>query len=337
MTALDKYQRLESTGLWRASPEAQRRDVIVSLGNATLVLTDRNETALAHWSLAALRRVNPRRLPALYSPDPDGIETLEIEDDLMIRSIEKVIGVIARDRPHPGRLRLAGVLIVGALVLATLVFWLPRELARHATSVVPDVTRTQIGDQLLVSIQRLSGRPCRSAPGLRALNALRRRVAPGMRRLVVLRSGVAGTWHLPGGIILLSRSLVEDHETPEATAGYVAAERLRFEGRDPLERLLRTAGPVTTVRLLTSGRISDEALATYAEHLLTAPPDPLDHEAVIAGFAEIGISTVPYAYALDISGEMTLPLIEADALRATPHEPVLSDEDWGALQDICSS
>jgi len=52
MTALSKYDRLEATGLWRADPEAQRREVIVSIGNATLVIADIND-----------RHLPPRRRP----------------------------------------------------------------------------------------------------------------------------------------------------------------------------------------------------------------------------------------------------------------------------------
>ena len=65
MTALSDYQRLEAPGVWRPSPDAQRRDVIVSLGDATLVLSDQKDAALAHWSLAAVERRNPGRMPAL--------------------------------------------------------------------------------------------------------------------------------------------------------------------------------------------------------------------------------------------------------------------------------
>ena len=56
MTALTRYQRIEATGLWRARPEDQRREVVVSLGEATLVITDLNDRALTHWSLAAVLR-----------------------------------------------------------------------------------------------------------------------------------------------------------------------------------------------------------------------------------------------------------------------------------------
>jgi hypothetical protein len=68
MTALSEYQRLEAPGVWRPTPDAQRRDVIVALGEATLVLTDQKDTALAHWSLAAVERRNPGGCPRSSPP-----------------------------------------------------------------------------------------------------------------------------------------------------------------------------------------------------------------------------------------------------------------------------
>ncbi len=65
MTVLAKYQRLEAQGIWRAEPEAQRRDVIVSIGKATITISAANGTALTHWSLPAMHRLNPNELPAV--------------------------------------------------------------------------------------------------------------------------------------------------------------------------------------------------------------------------------------------------------------------------------
>ncbi len=96
MTALNQYQRLEAAGIWRETPQAQARDVIVSFGDATLVLTDpRSEVPLAHWSLPAVMRLNPGKNPARYAPGGvDADEELEIEDDLMIAAIAKLHRVI---------------------------------------------------------------------------------------------------------------------------------------------------------------------------------------------------------------------------------------------------
>ena len=92
MTALHEYQRLEARGLWRESAEAQRREVVVSLGDATLILTDASDRPLAHWSLAAVERLNPGETPALYSPDGLEDEVLELPEDEteMVSAIERV-------------------------------------------------------------------------------------------------------------------------------------------------------------------------------------------------------------------------------------------------------
>ena len=84
MTALQKYARLEAVGVWRESDQGQRRDVIVSIGDATLVITDSQEKALAHWSLAAITRVNPGLVPALYHPEGDKTESLELPKDPLV-------------------------------------------------------------------------------------------------------------------------------------------------------------------------------------------------------------------------------------------------------------
>ena len=54
MTALKTYERLECTGLWRLDRETQRREVVVSFGQASLVLNNIQNKPLTHWSLAAI-------------------------------------------------------------------------------------------------------------------------------------------------------------------------------------------------------------------------------------------------------------------------------------------
>lgn len=335
MTALKQYSRLEATGLWRATPEDQRREVIVSVGEATLTICDLNDRALAHWSLAAIDRLNPGALPALYCPDGDPGETLELaagETD-MIRAIEKLRQAIDRARPHPGRLRLVSVLASIAVVLAVLGLWLPGALLRHTVAVLPEITRQEIGGNLLGRIERLTGAAC-SAPDTAAARArLARRT--GMRELAVLGSGLSGALLLPGGIVLLDSALIEEYEDPAVAAGFIIAERARAARRDPLAALLADTGPLASFRLLTTGRLTPEILDRYAERVLTAPRPELPDDAALAAFAQAGIPSAPYAYALDGSGETVLALIEADPMTGTSPEPLLPDRDWVRLQNIC--
>ncbi|MGG7643755.1 hypothetical protein ACQ5SP_02960 [Rhodovulum sp. YNF3179] len=336
MTALSEYERLESGGLWRAGPEAQRREVLVSFGDASLVIADpRTEMAIAHWSLPAVDRRNPGAEPAVYSPDPEGGETLEIDDTTMIEAIEKVRAAIARRRPQPGRLRLATLGLVVATLVALAVFWLPGALVNHATRVVPEAKRAQIGRALLADITALAGPPCRTPLGRAALVRIETRLLPGRGRLLVLDGGVRGSAHLPGGIVLLSAALVEDHEGPEVAAAHVVLERLRAETRDPLARLLDHAGALATFRLLTTGTIPAAALESYAGDLLVAPPVAVPETAFLAALDAAGLPSTPYAYARDATGETTLSLIEADPYRGRTPPRLLSDGAWVSLQGIC--
>ena len=332
MTALTEYQRLEAPGLWRSAPGAQRRDVIVSVGEASLVITDMADRALAHWSLPAVQRMNPDSLPALYAPGDDATEDLEIEDPTMIGAIEKVRAVVARRRPQPGRLRQS--LLIGLLLAFALgaVVWLPGALVRHTASVVPNSQRELIGTALLARIQQATGAPCDAPQGTRALAHLRERLlGPEIRRLVVAPHSVHQTAHLPGGIILLNRRLLVGFDTPEVAAGYILAEAERAAAEDPLLRLLREAGPVTAFRLLTTGEVSAPTLAAHADRLLAADPAPVPPEALLARFAERRVAVGPYALARDLAGDNVEALLASDM----SGEPVLSDGEWIALQGIC--
>lgn len=339
MTAIKEFQRLEATGLWRAQADSQRREVIVSLGDATLVMTTTANQALAHWSLAAIERANPGALPAIFHPHGDPGETLELPPDSaeMVEAIEKLHRVVERRRPRQGRLRLVLMAASLLLVVAALTYWLPDAAKRHTLTVVPEVKRNEIGAHLLTRIERVSGPPCAAEDGQAALRRMARRLLGPVRMddLIVLRGGVRQTAHLPNGQILLNRSLVEDPEEPEITAGYILAEDTRREITDPLAALLDHAGLVASLRLLTTGKLSDAALDDYARHILTLQPARIDADHLLRAFDRLQISSRPYAFAVDPSGETTLELIEANPHGAGSASPVVSDGDWLRLQAIC--
>lgn len=336
MTALREYTKLEAPAIWRPAPGVQRRDVVVSLGEATLTLIDHRDTPLAHWSLPAIHRLNPGAMPARFAPAPESPDELEIADPAMVAALVRVQAAVLRARPRPGRLRLWLAGAVAALVGVGAVFWLPGAMVRHAAAVLPETARARIGQDLLANIGRLAGRPCGSEPGILALDRLSARVLsvpPG--QVVVLPSGVTPSGHLPGGIVLLDRALVELAEGPEVAAGAMLAEALRAERADPVIRLLEEAGIGATFRLLTTGAIPRPVLDAHAERLLGRAPVPLPEADLLARFEAARVPSAPYAYALDVTGETVLGLIEADPMRGLPGEALLADGDWLALQGIC--
>ena len=335
MVALKKYARLEGSALWRASPEDQRREVIVSIGDATLMISDMRDQAITHWSLAAVERANPGKRPAIYHPDGDPGETLELAEDeaQMINAIEKLRRAVERSRPRPGRLRGAGLLTSIAAVAALGVFWLPGALINHTVSVVPDVKRSEIGAELLTRIERITGPACSDGAGSGALRQLRARLGTGP--LQIIPGTIATSLHLPGGYILLDRALVEDYEEPDVAAGYVLAEATLARATDPLHLMLETLGVRASFQLVTTGALKGDTLDTYAEHLLTTPRATPDTDALLQAFDDRSLRSTAYAYARDVTGESVLPLIEGDPMAGQEPVPLLSDADWLRLQSIC--
>ncbi|MEP2139326.1 MAG: hypothetical protein ABJI41_07435, partial [Erythrobacter sp.] len=131
MTVLEKYQRLEAEAIWRPETDAQRRDVVISIGKATLTIGDANGTALTHWSLPAIVRLNPGEVPALYAPGTDAPETIELNDPEMIGAIEQVLRAVRGNGKTPSRLRSALSGLVALAAVGALVFWGPGAITRY--------------------------------------------------------------------------------------------------------------------------------------------------------------------------------------------------------------
>ena len=221
MTALEQYSRLEATGLWREAPDAQRRDVLVSLGDATLMISTLSEVALAHWSLPAVARLNPGRRPALYSPRRghrgaagnrrsrhDHGDRNRARRDRPQTAPSGAVAVLDRGgarRRHAGA---GGLLVAGRADAGRPSPFCPRPAAQRSA---PASCRRS-GDW--------PDRSCTNPRGSTALNRLARRTfGEGAPRVALLPSSVPETLALPGGILVANAGLVEDHETPEVLAG----------------------------------------------------------------------------------------------------------------------
>jgi len=200
---------------------------------------------------------------------------------------------------------------------------------------LPAVTRAEIGVQIAKLMTPYTGAQCFSPIANPAQMALQSRILDSNETIRVMPQGVQNVAALPGGIFLIDRRLVEDFEDPDVVAGFLLAEKTRVSMIDPMQDVLSSAGILATFRLLTTGEIDDDALADYARERLSHAPDAPEADAVINAFLQRKISLLPYAEALDITGETTLPLIEADALRTDMPRPSLSDTAWVSLQGIC--
>ncbi len=336
MTALRKYQRLECGGLWRETPQDQRREVLVRFGDATLVLSDpKSGTAISHWSLPAIERLNKGEDPPIFAPGPEASESLELTDPDMIAALGAVRHAVQAATAKPGRLR--GVLLVGAAVAVVLVavIWLPGALVRHTASVVPLAQRADIGQRALDDLTRVTGAACNNQLGLQALAALSERVFGPVDTpiLYVLPEGVEEPLHLPGDVIVLPRRLIEQSNGPEAAAGAALVERLRSRTNDPLVPLLDYAGLKATVQLLTTAEFPETALTGYGETLLRAAPVALAETSLLSAFEAAQVPATPYA--LTVTPQANAGLATNDPYKGLAPSPLIPDESWVALQGIC--
>ncbi len=339
MTALTQFQRLEATGVWRPNSSERLRDVIVSFGDATLILRDpRSEEPLTHWSLPAVTRLNPGQMPAIFAPgDAEQDEVVEIDDTLMIQAIERVHSAIAASRPRPGRLR--GALIwtsIGAAVIAG-VIWLPDAVIAHAARIAPPAQRTAVGLSILADMRQATGAPCDRASGAAVLDRLSARLLGPDGRIVVLPATMRGARPLPGRIVVIGDDMIAGEPGPQVAAGHVLAADLAAAGADPLLQVLQKAGLAAAVSMLTSGELDARAIAGQGTALLLRPAPRPDDNALLDRMREAGVPSAPYARSLDPSGETVLALIEADPFRAVdPPEPLMSEGEWVQLQQVCS-
>lgn len=334
MTALDAYLRLESTGLWRPSPEAQRRDVYVFLGDASLVITDKAEQPLSHWSLPALDRLNPGAQPALFMPGADASETLEIEDPEMIAAIEKVQKAIEASAPKPGRLRLWSGLAIATALLAGAIWWLPGALVTHADRVVPPSKRFEIGQALQAQVLALTGQACGPAQGSAELRVIARHLGGATApQLYVVPELGRPSLALPGGIILLDRTTLEEPDSASVLAGHVLAAQVAAAANPPLRSLLEQTSLRTSLSLLTTGTVDVAALRAYAPELLRSPETVPSSAALLPAFTAARVASTPYAEARGLPPSD--PLIAQDPFVAGTAPELLPDNSWVALQSLC--
>ena len=325
MTALDRYVRLEATGLWSESREAGPREVIVSFGNATLMLKDLADAPLGHWALAGVTVLGRDGDGTTYAMSADGGETLEIRDPEMIAAIATVTragaGPGSAPRRRRRRLPLTPLLVVAAL--AAIAWAAPRTLHPDPALLVPPDRAAEIGDRMLITLVERHGAPCDDAAGNAALARLAQRLAPeAPPRIRVLPLGDTPAAALPGGTVLLDASLAA--APAEVLAGWAALAL----GRDPAASLLAAAGPVADLRYLATGRFDEPALARATAAAL-APPQAPEVAAALARLAAARLDPAPFAAALAAAG---LP----PGAPAVAEPAPIAERDRVALRAICA-
>ncbi|MEM7242940.1 MAG: hypothetical protein AAF429_12210 [Pseudomonadota bacterium] len=332
MNPIKDFDRLESLGLWRAADARQRVEVVVSFGKETLVLSDINNNPLTHWSLATIQHLGTSEDGSIFSADAEGTETLEIEDPTMIAAISKVRNIISAARPHPGRLRfllrVAAILFFVGLIL----FWLPVQIKSYAARVVPPAKASDISEEVLAAMERITGPACHSQAGRQSLNRLKVRVLPGNTiSLHVLQLGQKPSTRLPNGDIVLNEAMLLDADTPDIAAGYVIAQNTVEQTHPITRKLFDDLTVFQTVKFLANGQINASEIESLAKELIFAEAQFSDDQTLQLAFFEAQVPHQAFAQHAKLSA-----LASKNNSQLGDTSPLLDDAAWIALTEICN-
>lgn len=334
MTALEQYVRLEAAGRWRETPRSDWREVLVSFGNASLVLSDFKERPLTHWSLAAVARIDKGEGPALYAPDAGTAEQLEIADAEMIAAIAEVSRMVrrrARPQTRRGVARWAATGLAAAALLGAAAYWGPDLLRDRAFGLISPEQAGLVAERIRT---RLEGQACATPEGTRSLRRMGMRATPGTR-LEVMEWERPLLAVLPDGAVLLGRPLVERSASAETVAGWAALGAVAGTRASPLYRWVLGLDAGAVLGFVISGDIAWRDVTAMSEDMTTARFAPDAGLVAKAAAALVARDIDPAPFLADIARRYpALPLPDTSLEGAAPVMP--RDQDWVALQNICS-
>ncbi len=265
MTAIDKYTRLEALGQWRENPDQPPREVVVSFGNATLVLADLDENPLCHWAMAATSLLSLSGTKAVYTPDTEGFETLEIDDSEMVEAIAKVSRAAATiDHKKPWfRWFLFAFLVA---TFAAMFYMAPSVLRGQAVRMTGPESARKLGTDMLAT---LNTDICREPRSDVARELFQSRVFPDGRTLLVIVRNRPPASVFPGGVVVISSSTLQSMQSPTELAALTTALAAKSEAT--LTQLFNASSPRELFGYITSGKLSGERLAKAAQSITDEP------------------------------------------------------------------
>lgn len=349
MTALAQYDRLEAVG--RYLSEAGEISVIITFGEASLVVMDAEEMPLTHWPLATLRRRDGNGAALILTPDEGSVERLLIDDPQMIEAIRAVCEELDAARPKPPprwRRPLIGA-VCGVVAVTIGAFVLPPILADRFVETIPQAAERAMGAGMADEYAaEFSSKKlpvfCDGIAGLAALRQLEIRFqASGTTALTALKVIDApdlSVAALPGGWIIINAGALSTLENPEALSGLLAIEVAHAEAGGPLRLTLDGMGLFGLIRVIRGVADDQELTAAFiAGHSEGYDADSRGAAVRNASqmLGDIGLPTLPMAKHLRAIGESGLAdaAASADRIGSGAFDPALSDQNWVALAGIC--
>jgi Zn-dependent protease with chaperone function len=210
-------------------------ELALAVEDGALVGRDGAGVERLRWSTGALRSetFEDDRL-RLTSPAAPGasLETDAIDAAIALGDAR---GVLAR-RPRRSVQILA--YTIGAVVAAALVYASVDPLSRVVARRIPRAYEEQLG---LGLAQVLAKRYCETPDAHAALGRLADRLGRGAAELHILDADMVNAFTFPGGVVIVSKGLLAEAQSPDEVAGVVAHELEHATRRHVMIQVVRTS------------------------------------------------------------------------------------------------
>jgi Zn-dependent protease with chaperone function len=362
------------TGIFFDGKTSARHEVTVTLGAASLVISDHAGNVLANWPYNELEPLTaPDKVLRVGRRGNDQLERLEIFDPDFAHAVD--VQAIHIDRTGAIQRRQRGRVIgwtLAATVSLLLVayFGIPA-LAERIAPLLPVAIERKLGDAVDMQMRAMldagktgSAFECGKAEGEKAgraaLNKMIHRLEavaglPGPLRSTVVRKEEANAFALPGGQIYIFRGLIDKAENADEVAGVIAHEIGHVAHLDGTKAVLQAGGlsflfgmllgdfvgggavviAARTVLQSSYTREAETAADAYAAQLMNKAGG--NARALAVMLARIGGATEPGMKILLDHPETKarVAAIEKFAV-AKSTTPFLDAKEWAVLKRICA-
>ncbi|GEO13172.1 M48 family metallopeptidase [Microvirga aerophila] len=341
---------------------ARRRTVSLKIGASSLDLHEGDDW-IASWPTGAVRRREAAsgvlRLMLEGGPALARLDVTDPGDQASIRAHCARLE-LGEPKERTGRIIFWSALAAVSLTLCV-VFLLPI-VAERLTPLIPLSVERRLGTAVDNQVKFIfGGKVCDGTRGLAALETLSARLRAstdvGMEtHIAVLESKIPNAIALPGGRIYLFKGLLDQAESADEVAGVLAHEMGHAAHRDSLRSLIQSGGASYLLGLL-FGDVSGGGAVVIATQLLIDSAHSREAETAADAFAAqamLALGRPPKAMGLLLKriegNEKKLPAflsthpvtdqrLKSLEQQAPAHtgEPLLSEEEWRALKEICKT
>jgi predicted Zn-dependent protease len=341
---------------------ARRRTVSLRIAASSLDIHEGAEW-IASWPIGAVRRRDaPEGVLRLMVEGGSSLARLDVSDEDDRIAIRARCAHLEREerRERTGRIVVWSALAAISLTLSV-IFLLPI-VAERLTALIPFSLERRLGNAVDNQVKLVFGdRICADPRGAAAMDALAARLkkAAGLdieAPVAVLDSAIPNAIALPGGRIYLFRGLLDRADSADEVAGVLSHEMGHVAHRDSLRGVIHSGGASYLLGLL-FGDVTGGGTIVVVSRLLIDNAHSREAETAADDFSAkamlaLGRSPGPMGLLLKrIEGNETkLPAflsthpVTDQRLKALEKQvpsqaggPLLDDEEWRALKEICKT